>query len=153
MKLALFFAGALALFAQQPHVSNARLETRPVTGGLEAAFQSILRAQASPAWGPPPKTERGDDGDDGQKNYNLRLAGRVPTVSNTTLNGVAFTFRCFGGAVWPLEVQMNRQFEADARFALDAGATLNDRCDHFLYPFCQERMTSASTKIFFGPYA
>jgi hypothetical protein len=50
MKFALFFAGALALFAQRPHVSNARLETRPVTGGLEAAFQAILTAQASPAW-------------------------------------------------------------------------------------------------------
>jgi HEAT repeat protein len=50
MKLALLFAGALALFAQQPRVSNARLETRPVTGGLEATFQAILRAQASPAW-------------------------------------------------------------------------------------------------------
>ena len=51
MKLALFFAGALALFAQQPHVSNARLETRMVTGGLEAEFQAILTAQASPARG------------------------------------------------------------------------------------------------------
>jgi HEAT repeats len=50
MKLALFFTGALALFAQQPRVSNGRLETRPVTGGLEAAYQAILTAQASPAW-------------------------------------------------------------------------------------------------------
>ena len=50
MKFVLFFAGALALLAQQPRVSNARLETRPVTGGLDAAFQAILRAQASPAW-------------------------------------------------------------------------------------------------------
>ena len=53
MKLALLFAGALALFAQQPRVSNARLETRLVTGGLEAAFQAILTAQASPARGGP----------------------------------------------------------------------------------------------------
>jgi len=55
MKLAVLFAGALSLFAQnmfaqQPRVSNARLETRPVTGGLEATFQAILKAQASPAW-------------------------------------------------------------------------------------------------------
>ena len=50
MKLAVLFAGALALFGQQPHVSNARLETRPVTGGLEATFQAILKAQAAPAW-------------------------------------------------------------------------------------------------------
>jgi hypothetical protein len=50
MKLTLLFAGALSLFAQQPRVLNARLETRPVTGGLEATFQAILKAQASPAW-------------------------------------------------------------------------------------------------------
>src|SRR6202451_1769939 len=50
MKLIVLLAGALSLFAQQPRVSNARLETRPLTGGLEAAFQAILRAQASPAW-------------------------------------------------------------------------------------------------------
>jgi hypothetical protein len=50
MKFAAIFASALSLLAQQPRISNARLETRPVTGGLEAAFQAILKAQASPAW-------------------------------------------------------------------------------------------------------
>jgi hypothetical protein len=55
MKLIVLFAGALSLFAQnifaqQPRVSNARLETRPATGGLEATFRAILSAQASPAW-------------------------------------------------------------------------------------------------------
>jgi HEAT repeats len=50
MKLAALFAGALSLFAQQPRVTNARLETRPVTGGLESTFRAILRAQTSPAW-------------------------------------------------------------------------------------------------------
>jgi hypothetical protein len=50
MKLVLFFAGALSLFAQQPRISNARLEMRPVSGGLEKTFQAILGAQSSPAW-------------------------------------------------------------------------------------------------------
>jgi hypothetical protein len=50
MKMAVLFAGALSLFAQQPRVSNARLETRPVTGSLETTFQAILKTQASPAW-------------------------------------------------------------------------------------------------------
>src|ERR1700689_2938470 len=50
MKLAAIFASALSLLAQQPRISNAQLETRPVPGGLEAAFQAILKAQASPAW-------------------------------------------------------------------------------------------------------
>ena len=50
MKLAAIFASALSLLAQQPRISNAQLETRPLTGGLEAAFQAILKAQASPAW-------------------------------------------------------------------------------------------------------
>lgn len=50
MKLAVLFASALAVFAQQPRVSNARLETRAVTGGLEATFRAIQTAQASPAW-------------------------------------------------------------------------------------------------------
>ena len=43
MKLAVLFASALAVFAQQPRVSNARLETRAVTGGLEATFRAILK--------------------------------------------------------------------------------------------------------------
>ena len=50
MKLAVLFAGALSLFAQQPRVSNGHLEARAVTGGLETTFQAILQAQASPAW-------------------------------------------------------------------------------------------------------
>jgi hypothetical protein len=50
VKLALFFAGALSLFAQQPRISNARLETRPVSGGLEATFQAILSAQTTAEW-------------------------------------------------------------------------------------------------------
>jgi hypothetical protein len=50
MKSIVLLASALSLLAQQPRVSNARLETRPVTGGLEATFEAILRAQASPAW-------------------------------------------------------------------------------------------------------
>ncbi len=50
MKLAALFATALSLLAQQPRVSNARLETRPVSGSLESTFRAIVGAQASPAW-------------------------------------------------------------------------------------------------------
>jgi len=35
---------------QQPHVQNARLETRAAAGGLDATLRSILNAQTSPAW-------------------------------------------------------------------------------------------------------
>jgi hypothetical protein len=34
----------------QPHVQNARIETRTVTGGLSATLQSIVTAQSSPMW-------------------------------------------------------------------------------------------------------
>jgi HEAT repeats len=50
MKSAAIFASALSLLAQQPRLSNARLETRPVSGGFEATFRAILNAQATPAW-------------------------------------------------------------------------------------------------------
>jgi hypothetical protein len=50
MKLALIFASAVALLAQQPRITNARLETRPVTSGLEPTFRGILSAQATAAW-------------------------------------------------------------------------------------------------------
>jgi HEAT repeat protein len=50
MKVVFLFASALAVYSQQPRVSNARPETRAVTGGLEATFQAIQTAQASPAW-------------------------------------------------------------------------------------------------------
>ena len=39
-----------ATLAQQPRVSNARMETRAVAGGLESSFRAILSAQATPAW-------------------------------------------------------------------------------------------------------
>jgi hypothetical protein len=35
---------------QQPHLQNARMETRAVTGGLETTLRSIVNAQSSPAW-------------------------------------------------------------------------------------------------------
>jgi hypothetical protein len=50
MKLATLFASALSLLAQQPRISNARLETRPLSGSLESTFQSILSAQATAGW-------------------------------------------------------------------------------------------------------
>lgn len=35
---------------QQPRLQNARLENRPVSGGLDATLRSIINAQSSPAW-------------------------------------------------------------------------------------------------------
>lgn len=42
-------AASLAL-AQQPRITNAKLETRAVTAGLDRAFQSIVSAGNGPAW-------------------------------------------------------------------------------------------------------
>jgi HEAT repeat protein len=42
--------GVSALQAQQPHVQNARMETRAVAGGLEATLRAIQSAQSSAAW-------------------------------------------------------------------------------------------------------
>ena len=38
------------LLCAQPHVENARMETRPVSGSLEAAFHAIVNQQTAPAW-------------------------------------------------------------------------------------------------------
>jgi hypothetical protein len=35
---------------QQPHVQNARMETRAAAGGLDATLRAIVNAQSSPAW-------------------------------------------------------------------------------------------------------
>ena len=45
-----FFAIPILALAQQPHLQNARLETRSAASGLEPAFRAILSAQSSPAW-------------------------------------------------------------------------------------------------------
>jgi HEAT repeat protein len=52
MKKATWFAIALAgsAFGQQPHVENAKLETRQVSSGLDATLRAILGAQTAPAW-------------------------------------------------------------------------------------------------------
>jgi hypothetical protein len=44
-----FFVLALPL-AAQPHLQNARLETRAVTGSLDATFRAIVSTQTAPAW-------------------------------------------------------------------------------------------------------
>ena len=46
---ALLAAGALRA-QEQPQIKNARLETRGVSGGLEATVHGIAASQASPAW-------------------------------------------------------------------------------------------------------
>lgn len=45
----LLFALTLPAFAQ-PHLENARLETRPITGALESTFRALANSQAAPAW-------------------------------------------------------------------------------------------------------
>ncbi len=47
--IAIALAAGSAL-AQQPRVENARTETRPVSGGLDATFRAIIGAQSGPAW-------------------------------------------------------------------------------------------------------
>lgn len=42
-------AASLGL-AQQPRLSNAKVETRAITGGLDREFHSILTAEPGPAW-------------------------------------------------------------------------------------------------------
>ncbi len=42
-------AGAACLSAQ-PHLQNAKLENRAVTGSLDSTFRGIVSAQSSPAW-------------------------------------------------------------------------------------------------------
>ena len=42
-------AAACAL-AQQPHIQNARLDARQVSGGLDATMKAILAAQSAPTW-------------------------------------------------------------------------------------------------------
>lgn len=41
---------AFSALGQQPHIQNAKVETREATGGLEAAMRTILAAQTAPAW-------------------------------------------------------------------------------------------------------
>ncbi|HLW79765.1 MAG TPA: HEAT repeat domain-containing protein [Terriglobia bacterium] len=42
--------GALPGLAQQPHITNARMESRSAAAGLEKEFRSIESAQAEPGW-------------------------------------------------------------------------------------------------------
>ena len=45
----LLFALIVPVFAQ-PHLENARMETRAVAGTLDATFRAVVNAQAAPAW-------------------------------------------------------------------------------------------------------
>lgn len=47
-----FLAALLAagVFAQEPRVTNARVETRSAASGLEPAFNAIVAAQVGPEW-------------------------------------------------------------------------------------------------------
>src|SRR5579864_57094 len=50
MRAALILAAAAGLWAQQPRLTNAKLETRAAAAGLDREFQSLTAAQAGPAW-------------------------------------------------------------------------------------------------------
>src|SRR5580693_45406 len=50
LRLALVSCVVVSAFAQQPHVQNARMETRAVAGGLEPTFRNIVAAQSTTAW-------------------------------------------------------------------------------------------------------
>ncbi len=43
-------SAALSALAQQPRITNAKLQSRPGGSGLEPAVQSILATQSAPAW-------------------------------------------------------------------------------------------------------
>src|ERR1700683_5521030 len=49
MKLAVLIGTASIAFAQ-PHVTNAQMETRAVSGSLDSTFRAIVNQQAAPAW-------------------------------------------------------------------------------------------------------
>ena len=49
MKSLVLFAIAPLLFAQ-PHLQNAHLETRAVSGSLDSTFRALVNAQPQPAW-------------------------------------------------------------------------------------------------------
>jgi len=46
----LAFTAAACVLAQQPRVQNAKLETRQLSGGLEAAMKGFVTATTSPLW-------------------------------------------------------------------------------------------------------
>jgi HEAT repeat protein len=50
MRAVLALAAAAGLWAQQPRLTNAKLETRPVAAGLEREFQPLVAAASGPAW-------------------------------------------------------------------------------------------------------
>jgi len=48
--LALLLAGAVAAAAQQPRVTNAKLQSRSAAAGLEKEFRALVAGQVDPAW-------------------------------------------------------------------------------------------------------
>jgi hypothetical protein len=45
-----FLFVVISCLAQQPRLSNAKLQTRAVAAGIEQEFQSIAAAESGPAW-------------------------------------------------------------------------------------------------------
>ncbi len=51
MRAVLFVVAAASLsWAQQPRITNAKFDARPVTSGLDREFQSMAAAETGPAW-------------------------------------------------------------------------------------------------------
>jgi hypothetical protein len=49
-RFAILSCALVSIFAQQPRVENARMETRAVSGGLESTLRGMVGAQTAPAW-------------------------------------------------------------------------------------------------------
>lgn len=115
--LALIFA-ATALVAQ-PHLENAKLETRAVSGSLDATFRAIVNAQTSPAWiGYSQQRVPGGDGD-GTCQAWLESGDRMNNLTATTahLEGASEYYVFF--RIENRQVDKIRTFSIDC--AIDAG--------------------------------
>jgi HEAT repeats len=118
MKPLVLVLAAAPLFAQ-PHLSNARMETRAVTGSLDATFRAIVNAQSSPAWiGYAAPRVPGSEGDGTCQAWlepgNMNIAAASGTVH---LEGAAEFYVFF--RVENKQVDKIRTFSIDC--AIDAG--------------------------------
>ena len=50
LRTMLIAIAAAAVSAAQPHIANAKLDTRPASAGLEQEYRGIVEAAAAPAW-------------------------------------------------------------------------------------------------------
>lgn len=50
MRATFLFLMAIGLYAQQPHLSNARIENRTLSGNFHSAFNQLIAGRNAPAW-------------------------------------------------------------------------------------------------------